>query len=747
MEREQLHYITEDKILAEILGRQNFSSKESAILELVKNAYDAGSSQVTLQFHSSTNGMVLTISDDGEGMDTESIKNSWMHVGKSTRGYINNKLDRVYAGSKGIGRFALSRLGESVEMQSKKDTSTGIIWQTDWGKAFLRTDFSRNSKGTTFTIKGLRDRWTSRSIETLKKYLSIIYNDDRMSIEIIFGNSVFKNVSRKWEKPKLGLNHVSELHISYDSDTHSLDGRIVSDEFNDNVLDITKQESITFGKIHKNMFDALRKNIKNLIEDDVEHEAEISKKISWEDEAKELLTSLGNFSASFYFGIGTTSKKNAEYFEYKNNNLLEPFEAGIVLYRNAFSIDSFEGTTDWLGLNKRVLQSPAAATHPTGNWRVRPRNLSGYVDIDKKNNKHIEDLSNRQGIVQNIYFSLLKLIIIEGIKGFENFRQSIIRDIDDYKKKETESKIIKSSEQQEVIDIFSNIRNNHDEIKKLTENQIEIVIKDYDRKEKENKTIEQEKRALEEKFRYESQLLNVLATSQLKISSVGHEVKNDRNIIFQTPSDLEDAVKSELDWENFVDSEIPFYRNIPELFESLKENTNKILDLADSILEETEKSKFKKEKYCVNDIIDKIINKWKNQYNWIEICLEVDESLEVFISEDYLMVIFDNLILNSIQQNDKMQNLIISIKISLSDKVDSDRLDFVYEDNGKGLDEKYVSNPREILEVHESTRDEGHGLGMWIINNTLHKLDGKIDDVKGDNGFYISGYFMLKDMI
>ena len=127
--------------------------------------------------------------------------------------------------------------------------------------------------------------------------------------------------------------------------------------------------------------------------------------------------------------------------------------------------------------------------------------------------------------------------------------------------------------------------------------------------------------------------------------------------------------------------------------------------------------------------------------------MEVDESLEVFISEDYLMVIFDNLILNSIQQNDKMQNLIISIKISLSDKVDSDRLDFVYEDNGKGLDEKYVSNPREILEVHESTRDEGHGLGMWIINNTLHKLDGKIDDVKGDNGFYISGYFMLKDMI
>lgn len=38
---ERLKYIVEDSTIAELLGVQNFTNKESAILELVKNAYDA----------------------------------------------------------------------------------------------------------------------------------------------------------------------------------------------------------------------------------------------------------------------------------------------------------------------------------------------------------------------------------------------------------------------------------------------------------------------------------------------------------------------------------------------------------------------------------------------------------------------------------------------------------------------------------------------------------------------------------
>lgn len=57
---------------------------------------------------------------------------------------------------------------------------------------------------------------------------------------------------------------------------------------------------------------------------------------------------------------------------------------GVILYRNAFSISAYEGKKDWLGFGKRSRKSPAAASHPTGAWRVRENQISGKVEIDKR---------------------------------------------------------------------------------------------------------------------------------------------------------------------------------------------------------------------------------------------------------------------------------------------------------------------------------------------------------------------------
>ena len=47
---ERLSYVVEDSTLAELLGKQNFSTDESAILELVKNAFDAGAQTLKILF-------------------------------------------------------------------------------------------------------------------------------------------------------------------------------------------------------------------------------------------------------------------------------------------------------------------------------------------------------------------------------------------------------------------------------------------------------------------------------------------------------------------------------------------------------------------------------------------------------------------------------------------------------------------------------------------------------------------------
>ena len=51
---EVLKYQVEDRTIAELLGVQNFSNKESAVLELVKNGYDSGSKKFEIYFEKDT---------------------------------------------------------------------------------------------------------------------------------------------------------------------------------------------------------------------------------------------------------------------------------------------------------------------------------------------------------------------------------------------------------------------------------------------------------------------------------------------------------------------------------------------------------------------------------------------------------------------------------------------------------------------------------------------------------------------
>ena len=50
---------------------------------------------------------------------------------------------------------------------------------------------------------------------------------------------------------------------------------------------------------------------------------------------------------------------------------------------------------------------------------------------------------------------------------------------------------------------------------------------------------------------------------------------------------------------------------------------------------------------------------------------------------------------------------------------------------------RYLPLTMKILEVHETTRTNGHGLGMWIVNNTCTMSGGEIQKIGGEKGFEI----------
>lgn len=707
---EQLRYIIEDSTLAEILGIQNFTNDESAVLELVKNAYDAKAPLLTLCFEGST----LIITDNGIGMDADDVKLHWMHVGKSSKKYEvvdeNNNI-RVLAGSKGVGRFALSRLGQNIQIFSKKTGAVGVVWSTDWNSSQLIEDESLHKRGTKIIISNLREKWSKKRIEDLAEFLSKTYNDSSMIIEISHPN-ITENltVTKYFPEPKLGKNCLSNIQIKFDSDKCMLTTTVQSDEF----LDEAKKYC---PKINLHEF---------RIETDIIDEFKSSKELDLSiEELKEKLDKLGDFSAEMYFNINSTSV-DMEKFLYKYSSVPENLKGGIILYRNAFSISAYEGKKDWLELGKRSRKSPAAASHPTGAWRVRENQLAGKVEIDKKKNAVLQDLSNRQGLDENIYYQLFVDIIQTGLKEFERYRQDIVRLID------VKNKVAPEDRPTPVSDKVVTNPTTVSQLSPKEAKQLAAEIKTY---RKESYEFKLEKANVEKRYKYDVRILNVLATTGLKASSIAHEMRNDRNLIADNSKNIILALQEYDMWDELSspDKTEKSYNNVPYLIKSNNEASVKIVTFMDTMLSEVEKRQFDATWQSIIDLLTKIKKVWERDYAWVSITIQIEDDIVFLVSEDIVRVVFDNLILNSIQQNESKDHL----NVYIIAKEQNNSIHFVYSDNGKGLDKKYNSNPRKILEVHETTRKNGHGLGMWIVNNTAVMSGGEIIQMSGENGFSI----------
>lgn len=705
---EHLQYVIEDSTIAELLGVQNFTNDESAVLELVKNAYDAKAPQVILQFE----GSKLTIIDNGVGMNSDDIKQHWMHVGKSSKEYEvidENNHKRILAGSKGIGRFALSRLGRNVQIVSKKQGSPAVIWTTDWNGSTLSEDDEIDIQGTKIVIDGLREKWGKRKTENLVDFLSKTYNDTSMRIKIIHPD-ITADVSRYFPEPQIGKNCLSYINMYYDCLTRKLKVEILSDEFLDEATNYCPGIN-------------LKQHVCNT---DIVDELKSSKE--WDlsiDELDQYLSDLGNFSSQFYFNINSSSVE-MDKFLYKYSSLPESLKGGIILYRNAFSISAYEGKKDWLGLGKRSRKSPAAASHPTGSWRVRENQLAGKVQIDKMENAVLQDMSNRQGLDENIYYELFAEIILIGLKEFERYRQDIIRHIDVKNNTEPEKKPTPVSDK--VVSDPKTVSS----LSAQEARQLAVEIKTY---RKESYDHQRERASVEERYKYDVRILNVLATTGLKASSIAHEMRNDRNSIGENSQNIILALQEYDMWDELQSPEKTekAYMNVPYLLESNSAVCAKIVTFMNTMLSEVEKKQFEARWQSISDVLKGIKDTWERDYAWITVAIEMQDDICFLMSEDVIQVIFDNLILNSIQQNEESNRLNIMIAVKSIDNL----LHFIYSDDGKGLDKKYATNPRKILEVHETTRKNGHGLGMWIVNNTTVMSGGEIIQIHGQPGFSI----------
>src|SRR5690349_10167530 len=119
-----------------LIGRGLIPNEEMAIVELAKNAYDAGASLVRISIQPITPRQPgeIRISDDGAGMSESDIGRLFMFAGYSERPGEVADARRIPTGEKGIGRFAADKLGQRLDVYSRKRGNSGIHLAIDWRK-------------------------------------------------------------------------------------------------------------------------------------------------------------------------------------------------------------------------------------------------------------------------------------------------------------------------------------------------------------------------------------------------------------------------------------------------------------------------------------------------------------------------------------------------------------------------------------------------------------------------------------
>ena len=377
---EKLHFKVSSG-LKNIIGKDLITNELVAIFELVKNGYDADATEINLIINSYENYII--IQDNGKGMNRDDIENKWLFVAHSEK----KDSDKVYAGSKGIGRFSCDRLGTKLKLISHKDGEVSEL-KIDWGefekdslKKFEELDVTYTSldvvedsfiqkSGTILTISNLRDGWGLNRIKKVIKALQRLVNpfvDD-------------------------GKTKINVKYISSSSGIAELDEYISND-----IVTVLDKKTI-------------------YIECDIK-ETEIS--ITLYDKEKiiysfkiENNTILKDIYFKIYY-LSTAAKNN-----FTRIMKTEPKNYGsIFLYKNNFRIFPYgEVDFDAFGLNLRKTQG--------FNRYLGHRELLGWINITDSENHFNEVTSRDRGFVTNSYTLEFEKVYMELVhRPLESYMQ------------------------------------------------------------------------------------------------------------------------------------------------------------------------------------------------------------------------------------------------------------------------------------------------------------------------------------
>lgn len=198
------------------LGEELNPSLDQSILELVKNSFDANAHECSVVLRNTEKlGGTIEVSDDGDGMDADGIVNGWLILGRSGRNpEQRTRLNRVPAGSKGLGRLAALRLGSTGTLRSWPiaNPKREYLLKIDWSRyeaarvveevPLAVQEFARKNEGppgTVITMDGLRATVSRVEVSRLARALILLadpFGDDPEGFRPVLKSAEFSDLEK-----------------------------------------------------------------------------------------------------------------------------------------------------------------------------------------------------------------------------------------------------------------------------------------------------------------------------------------------------------------------------------------------------------------------------------------------------------------------------------------------------------------------------------------------------------------------
>jgi signal transduction histidine kinase len=730
--------------LLTMLGEQLIKNERVALIEIAKNSYDADASWVKVSFkdfgpsYEITADSKIIIEDDGDGMNDDIIRNHWINPATPEKKKRKTKkpttrLGRHLQGEKGIGRFAILKLGKTVNIyttrKGEKDRHRISYDFSPFGEDFdsvprdgedvhsmfldeltvnLSTKEAPNVRGKTITvgkrklpkpangtkivISNLTGSWTEKKVNAALKDLSKL-------------QSIFSEKKNKISK--------DDFYVAFHKDDEAV---AFADQYLKEFHNLLDEQSVL--RVRGGKYSERNKTFKFMLNDKPMvlklADSRITGLRVYRQHFKDQLglaertTECGDFSFDFYV-FDFSSKAPGKYkLDRNDKDILKDHR--IYLYRDGIRVYPYgEPDDDWLRIDQ--YRGTIAAGDFLSNDQV-----VGVVGISHQENPLLQDKTNREGLIEKGNASDDFVALLQCLLGYlrtypyKHYRQGL-------EDKKT-----------------------HDEIRTKKIDDDFDALQEAIEKEKKSAALTQLK-SLKKSYETERDFLVRRAESTEDLAGIGLSVET-------ATHDVSSMLSKALTSIDGLVKDIGYGDYDPKLVENELHTLRGMLSFVSDQMSDIQllfkSSKQRRKRIRVKTLLEKVLNIYKRIFKLRSINFDVEvkgSPLVVKSTEAVLLQLLINLFDNSVYWLEDVAKPDRAIKVVL----DGDKQHMIVSDSGPGIhteDIPYIFEP-----FYSGKGEEGRGLGLYIARQLLERHGFLIEYSEVSSRRALSGANFIIDFV